>query len=115
MKMFCYIIAGCPKVTTSMNMHQSIQHLQPCDSWGPSNHRSHDQFAVSFVPDCSGSGPVSTLFSSSMHAAEALSIFSSCSSSFCSEIHGEVLQSSSKIHSNQGKYQVIAFKHLALC
>uniref|UniRef100_A0A2P2LZ89 Uncharacterized protein MANES_03G171400 n=1 Tax=Rhizophora mucronata TaxID=61149 RepID=A0A2P2LZ89_RHIMU len=64
MKMFCYIIAGCPKVTTSMNMHQSIQHLQPCDSWGPSNHRSHDQFAVSFVPDCSGSGPVSTLFSS---------------------------------------------------
>uniref|UniRef100_A0A2P2LZ87 Guanine nucleotide-binding protein subunit gamma 2 isoform X1 n=1 Tax=Rhizophora mucronata TaxID=61149 RepID=A0A2P2LZ87_RHIMU len=86
MKMFCYIIAGCPKVTTSMNMHQSIQHLQPCDSWGPSNHRSHDQFAVSFVPDCSGSGPVSTLFSSSMHAAEALSIFSSCSSSFSKDL-----------------------------
>lgn len=61
--------------------HQRIQHLQPLESWGPSNHRSHKGFKGPIVDGSNGSGLVSTLLSISLHGVDALSIFSSCSSS----------------------------------
>uniref|UniRef100_A0A2P2PSM1 Uncharacterized protein n=1 Tax=Rhizophora mucronata TaxID=61149 RepID=A0A2P2PSM1_RHIMU len=47
---FCSL-ATSPQIQFDMHesIHQSIQQLQPLNSWGPSNHRSHNGLVGPFV------------------------------------------------------------------